>query len=194
MVELALVTPVLLMLVMIVADFGRVFAASLAIEAASRNAAEAMANAYLANPPGSLPLSAAAPAGDPAYYQSLHAIAVHTLCDEMSDQANTAYDAPTRTCPGMPLLRICIHDGQDTECSTEAQGAAIPAQCTDLAATMTNANAGAASPRWTEVRVCYRFTPILGSMPFLSFADLWLQRGRAFTIPCYFTLGAAECG
>ena len=192
MVEFALVTPILLMLVVMVADFGRVFAASLSIEAASRNAAEAIANAYLANPPG--PLSAAAPAGITTYYQGLHALGVHTLCDEMSDQANTAYDASTSTCPGMPLIRICIHDGQDTECSAEAQGAAIPAECTDLGSAMTNANAGASSPRWTEVRVCYRFTPIAANMPFLSFADIWLQRGRAFTIPCYFVLGSTECG
>ena len=81
-----------------------------------------------------------------------------------------------------------------TECTSEAQGAAIPAECSDLTTSMTNANAGASSPRWTEVRVCYRFTPILANLPFLSFADIWLQRGRAFTIPCYFVLGADECG
>jgi hypothetical protein len=44
------------------------------------------------------------------------------------------------------------------------------------------------------VRVCYRFTPILANLPLLSFADIWLQRERAFTIPCYFALGTAECG
>ena len=50
--EFALVAPVLVMLVVLVADFGRVFAASLSIEAAARDAAEAMSNQYLANPPG----------------------------------------------------------------------------------------------------------------------------------------------
>ena len=187
-----MVTPVLIMLVVLVADFGRVFAASLSMEAAARNAAEAMANAYLAGPPG--PLNQPAPTGTNAYYQPLHDIAVKTICTEMSDQANTAFDSSTSTCAGMPLIRACIHDGQDTLCSGEAQGAAIPAECTDLGSAMTNANAGASSPRWTEVRVCYRFTPILANLPFLSFADIWLQRERAFTVPCYFALGSVECG
>ncbi len=192
MVELALVTPVLIMLVVLVADFGRVFAASLSMEAAARNAAEAMSNAYLASPPG--PLNAAAPAGVDAYYQDLHAIAVHTICDEMSDQANTAYDSGTRTCTGMPLIGACVHDNQDTRCAGESQGAGVRPECGNLTSGMTNANEGAASPRWSEVRVCYRFTPILANLPFLSFAEVWLQRERAFTIPCYFALGTSECG
>jgi hypothetical protein len=201
MVELALVMPVLIMLVVLVADFGRVFAASLSMEAAARNAAEAMANAYLANPPGppgdpaSVRLSTAAPTGDDAYYADLHKIGVNSICDEMADQANTAYDSVTSTCAGMPLIRMCIHDNEDTRCSIESQGVtSIPAECSEIGATMTNANDGAGTPRWTEVRVCYRFTPILANLPFLSFADIWLQRGRAFTIPCYFALGSAECG
>jgi hypothetical protein len=192
MAEFALVTPVLIMLVVLVADFGRVFAASLAIEAATRNAAEVVANAYLANPPG--PLNAAAPPAVTAYYRNLHALGVRSICAEMADQANTNYDPVTGTCVGMPLIRICIHDNQDSECSGEAQGAAIPGACSELGSVMTNANGGVASPRWTEARACYRFTPILANLPILSFADIWLQRGRAFTIPCYFVLGSEECG
>jgi hypothetical protein len=112
----------------------------------------------------------------------------------MADLANTTYDAATSTCVGMPLIRACVHDGQDTRCGGESQGATIPAQCTALSSTMTNANGGASSARWTEVRVCYQFTPILANLPLLSFADIWLERGRAFTIPCYFALGSDECG
>lgn len=190
--ELALIVPILLTLVVLVADFGRVFAASLSMEAATRNAAEAMTNAYLAGPPG--PLDRPAPAGVESYYRPLHTLAVRTICNEMSDLANTAFDAATSTCAGMPLIRACIHDGQDTLCASEAEGAAIPAQCNDLNAPMTNANGAAGSPRWAEVRVCYRFSPILADMPFLSFATIWLERERSFTIPCYFALGTSECG
>jgi len=192
LVEFALVTPVLLMLVVIVADFGRVFAASLAAEAAARDAAEVVANEYLANAPG--PLSDPAPAGTTTYYAPLHALAAKTVCNEMADQANTAFDPATSTCVGMPLIEACIHDGQDTECATEAQGAAIPPECANLASPPTNATAGPGTPRWTEVRICYKFTPILADMPFLSFATIWLQRTRTFTIPCYWALGTAECG
>jgi hypothetical protein len=190
--EFALVTPVLLMLVVIVADFGRVFAASLSIEAAARNAAEAMSNAYLADPPG--PLDQPAPPGTTAYYGPLHSLAVQSVCNEVADLANTAYDPATSTCAGMPLIEVCVHDGQDTNCASEAQGATIPPECGSLATAPTNTNAGANSPRWTEVRVCYKFTPILANLPLLSFSTLWLERTRTFTIPCYFKLGSLECG
>ncbi len=93
----------------------------------------------------------------------------------------------------MPLIESCVHDGQDTECSYESQGAPIAAQCDGMAPPPTNAHGGANSPRWVEVRICYRFTPILES-PILSFGEFWLQRTRTFTIPCYFTLGEDECG
>ena len=49
--EFALITPVLLMLVVTVADFGRVFATSVEVEAAARDAAEFAANDYVSNPP-----------------------------------------------------------------------------------------------------------------------------------------------
>lgn len=195
MVEFALVTPILVMLVVLVADFGRIFAASLTIEAAARDGAEVMANAYLANPPGapSVTLAMPAPAGDSAYYGPLHALAARTVCNETADLANTTYIAATSTCPGMPLIQACIHDGQDTECAFEAQGASIPAECGDLAVVPSNSHGGSGTPRWAEVRVCYRFTAIL-NLPLLSFGDFWVQRTRTFVIPCYFVLGTSECG
>ena len=180
------------MLVVIVADFGRVFATGLSIEAAARDAAEAVANQYLANPPG--PLDQPAPVGTTAYYTPLHALAVKTVCDETSDLANSRFDSGTSTCAGMPLIEVCVHDGQDPICGNESQGAAVPADCGNLATPPTNVNAGPNSPRWTEIRICYQFTPILANMPILSFATFWVQRTRTFTIPCYWTLGSSECG
>jgi len=64
LVEFALITPIVLMLLVVVADFGRIFAANLSIEAAARDAAEIGANEYLANPPGVL--SSPASTLDPA--------------------------------------------------------------------------------------------------------------------------------
>lgn len=191
LVEFALVMPILVMLVVVVADFGRVFAVSLSLEAAARDAAEIGSNEYLAHPPG--PLDQPAPAGDPAYYQGLHQKIARAVCAETGDLANSAYDPVTGACAGMPLIQACIHDGQDTECSTEAQGAAIPTECSGMAAPPTNAHGGANSPRSVEVRLCYHFTPIL-QLPLLSFGALWLEKTRIFTIPCYFALGSAECG
>jgi hypothetical protein len=191
MVEFALITPILIMLVVIVADFGRIFAAGLSVEAAARDAAEIGANEYLANPPG--PLGLPAPAGNAAYYAPLHEKIAKAVCAETGDLANSAFDPVTRACVGMPLIESCIHDGQDTECSYESQGAPIPSQCDGMAPPPSNAHGGLNSPRWVEVRICYRFTPILES-PILSFGEFWLQRTRTFTIPCYFTLGADECG
>ena len=179
------------MLVVLVADFGRIFAAGLSVEAAARDAAEIGANEYLANPPG--PLDQPAPPGSSAYYAPLHDKIAKAVCAETGDLSNSAFDPLTRACVGMPLIESCIHDGQDTECSYESQGAPIPSPCDGMAPPPSNANGGTNSPRWVEVRICYRFTPILASS-ILSFGEFWLQRTRTFTIPCYFTLGAAECG
>src|SRR6185436_14493503 len=98
-VEFALVTPILVMLVVLVADFGRIFAVSLTMEAAALDAAEVMANNYLSNPPGApgVLLSQPAPPGDPAFYAPLHALAAKTVCAEMADLPNTAFDQGTGT-------------------------------------------------------------------------------------------------
>jgi hypothetical protein len=183
------------MLLVIVADVGRVFAASLSIEAAARDAAEIGANEYLANPPGTPPvaLDQPAPTGDPVYYVKLHKKIALAVCAETSDLANSTFDSGTGKCVGMPLIQACVHDSQDTECSGEAQSATIPATCGNMFPPPSNAHAGSGTPRWVEVRICYQFTPLL-QLPILSFGEFWLQRTRTFTIPCYFVLGASECG
>ncbi len=52
MVEFALILPLLLVLFLGIADFGRVFHAGIVAEAAARNAAEIVAEEYRRNPPG----------------------------------------------------------------------------------------------------------------------------------------------
>ena len=191
MVEFALVVPILLFLVVIVADFGRVFATGLAMEAAARNAAETVSNAYLANPPSPLDTAAIDPGG--TYYADLHTLGARTVCAETAEQPNANFDPGTGACTGMPLVSVCIHDSVDT-CGgpTDAQGATIPAECSELSSTMSSAQTGGGA-RYVEVRVCYRFSSIL-QLPLLSFGEIWIERTRTFAVPCYYVLGENECG
>ena len=196
MAEFALIVPILLVVFIAIADFGRIFAASIAVEAATRNAAEAAANQYLAVPPG--PLSAAAPIGVPAYYNALRAYAAGVVCAELRDLPNTNYDSGTKTCPNMPLVMVCVHDGQDTGCGSLASpgSGGTPVDCGSFSPVPNNSQpvSGQVGARWVEVRTCYRFTAIL-HVPLFSLGDFWIQRSRNFTIPCYFALGTpAECG
>lgn len=198
LVELGLVIPILLILLIAIGDFGRIFATGIIVEAAARNAAEMAANEYLANPPGSqdtppVPLNAPAPSGNSAYYVALHGKVAKAVCAETQELPNSNYDPGTGACPGMPFIMVCIHDSQDTECNSEALGQAVSAGCDSFVPPPNSSHGGSGTPRWAEVRVCYQFTPIL-ELPLFQFGEFWLQRTRSFTIPCYFALGSEECG
>jgi hypothetical protein len=190
----------LLVLLLGVADFGRVFAAGITVEAAARNAAEAAAQEYLRNPPA--PMDLPAPTGNDAYYQTLHDIAARTACRETKDLDNTTYvaDNPAtlgideEACPGMPAIQVCVHDNADPLCSQTAFGASVPnpgcaSMLTPPDPTM---QGGTELSRYVEVRVCYQFTTLFNlsdrSLPFgagLSIGDIWLNRTRTFTIGWY---------
>jgi Flp pilus assembly protein TadG len=193
--EFALVVPILLFIFIAIADFGRIFAAVINIEAATRNAAEAIANQYLATPPG--PLQDPAPTGDAAFYDNLHSYGAGVVCAELRGLPNTNFDAGTATCPDMPIVMVCIHDSQDTSCGTLASAGSTspPPECTGFTPTPDNGQGPVAHPRprWVEVRTCYHFTAILNTQIF-SLGDFWLQQANQFTIPCYFALGMDECG
>jgi hypothetical protein len=193
-VEFALVMPMLLIVFIAIADFGRIFAASIAVEAATRNAAEAAANRYLSDKPGGVSLDQPAPPGSSSYYGPLHTFAAGVVCAELRDQPNTNYNSGTNTCPDMPVVMVCVHDSQDTDCATHASPgtAAIPPECTVFTPTPTPDQLGTKA-RWVEVRTCYHFTALL-AIPLFSLGDFWLQRTNQFTIPCYFAVGTAECG
>jgi hypothetical protein len=193
-VEFSLIIPILLMVFVAIADFGRIFAANIAIEAATRNAAEAVANRYVASPPGLL--DQPAPAGDTAYYGPLQAYGAGVVCAELRDLPSTNYDSGTNTCPDMPVVMVCIHDGQDPGCATLASpgGAGTPAECDSFSPSPTNSQlAGQPGARWVEVRTCYHFRAML-NLPLFSLGDFWIQRANEFAIPCYFVTGMAECG
>jgi hypothetical protein len=190
--EFALVIPILLVVFVAIADFGRIFAAGVDLEAATRDAAEATANEYLANPPA--PLDTAAPGGQP-YYDALHAYGAGVVCAELRGLPNTNYDSLNNNCPDMPLVIVCIHDGADAGCGVPAQagGAGAPSDCGDFTPPANSSQQGTLN-RWVEVRTCYKFTALLNNMPLFPFSEIWLQRTRNFTIPCYFVLGVDQCG
>ncbi len=207
LVEFALVLPMLLVLLLGVADFGRVFAAGITIEAAARNAAEVAAQEYLRNPPGGPDLSIPAPTPpDPAYYEKLHTVAARTACRESQDLANTTYipddpgtpaDDPrcTSASGAIPLIRVCVHDNADPYCGRVEFGETIPAEspCTELVSDPSNAMEGGSEPsRYVEVRICYRFTTLINiedmQLPFgwdISVGEVYLQKDRAFTVGWY---------
>ena len=194
LVEFAVVLPLLLVFFLVIADFGRIFVALISVESATREAAEVVAQDYLANPPGGAPLNAPAPNVGQSYYDALHARGEAVVCAELRGLPNTNYDQPSNTCPDMPIVIVCIHDGNDGGCGNPAQpgGGGIVSDCTDFTPAATSAQDGSGA-RWVEVRTCYHFTGLL-NIPFMPLRDFWLQRTRNYTIPCYFVLGNAECG
>jgi TadE-like protein len=201
MVEFALVLPLLLVLFLGIADFGRVFQAGIVIEAAARDAAELVAEEYRRNPPGGHPMPDPAPPGDDAYYRPLHDLGMRAACREMRMLPNTTYvpDNPATTgvneeaCvdgsnpgSGLPIIRICIHDEEDTLCDEVAFGVTIPAgKCGAVASEMTPLMTGGTErSRYVEVRICYRFTTLF-NFDFLTIGEIWLERDRVFTVAEY---------
>lgn len=186
LVEFALVLPLLLVLLLGLADFGRVFAAGITMEAAARNAAEAAAQEYLQNRRDSAPASA-------EDFDRIHSVGLETLCGEADSLPNQV--AAGLTC-SMPAAAICIHDdaaeltNYGGRCGAGASGA--PAECTALHAPWPATAPATGQLPWVEVRACYQFTTLFNlqdlNMPFgagLSVGTIWLQRDRNFTVADY---------
>ena len=204
-VEFALIVPILLFLLVAIADFGRVFAAGVVVEAAARNAAELVADEYLRNPPGDSALTSAqrlassAPnPGIPAYYEDLSLKAARSVCVETRSLSSTTYDPTDGSCRTWPLIRVCVHDGVTTNngCGnpiTPGFQASTPSECDqipppgdpswDPSMTGGGTGPGGEPSRYVEVRVCYPFTTIL-NLPILP-TRIDIQRTRIFTIACF---------
>lgn len=182
LVEFALVLPMLLVLLLGIADFGRVFSAGIILEAAARNGAEVAAQEYL-----QVRRSSTAPTS--ADYDRIRDAALVAVCRE-------AERLPDRTAAGgmcsMPATAVCIHDDA-TElpgyagCGT---GSSIPPECTGMTG-WTAGNAGGRLPN-VEVRVCYRFTTLFNleglSLPLangLNLGTIWLEKDRSFAVADY---------
>lgn len=188
--------PLLLVLLLGVADFGRVFQAGITIEAAARNGAEAAAQEYL-----QLVRNKAGGILDEADYQYIHDVALDTVCGEAETLPNQTVDV-LGACT-MPLVAVCVHDGNDLAgngiagCGIEAVPPVNP-ECDALNDAWSDENVGydppgtAAPLVYVEVRVCYRFTTLFNltdvQLPFgwsLTLGDIWLERGREFTVAAY---------
>lgn len=214
LVEFALVLPMLLVLLLGIADFGRVFSAGITLEAAARDSAEATAIRRLRNGPPSTP-------GDPAYYNDLHLLAARTACREARQLPNVTYvpDDPStpaideESCPANfadtdptndgVVIAVCVGDDVDPpggdgdpDCLSSGAWVApwtsgpIPGQCSLLNAQWHPASGGPDASHAVEVRLCYHFTTLMNlhlSLPLsagISVGEVWLQKTSAFVVDC----------
>jgi hypothetical protein len=190
LVEFALVLPMLLVLLLGIADFGRVFAAGITLEAVARDAAEVGGLQRLRDKP---PPDASQ---HPAYYMSLHQMLARAACAEADQLAISPEQVHPTDCRRLTSVRACIHDNLDTECGNPIPGfdGAVPAECSDTAAgtapAWSNTSGGELGSHWVEVRVCYHFTTLFTlqlALPFnagLSLGDVYLQKTRSFVVDC----------
>jgi hypothetical protein len=198
LVEFGLVLPLLVVLLLGVADLGRVFQAGIAEEAAVRNAAEAGAELYVqylqcgvGNPDATcsgLP--------DPTQYDTLHAEALKVACRE-------AERMPGRTVDGagnctMPIIAVCIHDDHpigpgDTACGSEAPPPGGPCSHMDDAWSSARSIDSPTQPLlvdpaggrpYVEVRMCYRFDPLFSSV-LGGWGTIYLQKENFFVVTNY---------
>jgi hypothetical protein len=177
------------LLLLTVADFGRMFAAGITIESAARTAAEVAAGDYLVEfrllPPGSTTLT-------PDGYDRVHRAAWQSVCDEASTLPNATPAAPGTECGGLPTV-VCVHDGGDLGCATVFNAAGGSAGCPLVSAGSATAQTGGAeTSKYVEVRLCYRFTAFFGmDIPFFGgrlsplAGDFYLERIRTFTVADY---------
>ena len=185
LVEFALVLPMLLVLLLGIVDFGRVFQAGIVTEASARNAAEAAAQEYL-----QIKRGAAMPSDlDSGDFARIHGVAIDIACQEAERLPNRA---GTGTSCTMPAVAVCIHDAElvgygTTWCGRES--ASAPADCISMQGW---SPAQANSLPYVEVRVCYQFTTLFNlqnlQLPLangLNIGDIWLQKNRVFTVAGY---------
>lgn len=195
LVEFALVLPLLMILLLGIADFGRIFQAGIAEEAAVRNAAEAAAeqyNQYLQCGTGN-PDPTCSSLPDPAQYDALHAEALRVACQEAERMPSRVVDL-SGNCT-MPIIAVCVHDtsGGDANCGDEAPGPGGP--CTHMYDTWDPSRSPdsptfgpAVDPTlgrpYVEVRMCYRFDPLF-SFALGSWGSIWMQKTNFFVVTDY---------
>lgn len=182
LVEFALVLPMLLVLLLGVADFGRVFAAGITLEALSRNAAEATAQEYL-----QLRRAAGGVQPSNADYDAALQRAYVVACAEAKTMANHAGTPPSCS---MPVVGVCIHDEWGDHCANTTTSP--PGNCSLLAAWPPTLNDQAGGLPYAQVNACYQFTTLVNisnlQLPFgwsLTIGDIWMQRERSFAVADY---------
>jgi hypothetical protein len=192
LVEFGLVLPLLVFILLGVADLGRVFADGVALESAVRNTAEAAAQEYLQ-------LCAKNASSDPlctgglsqSDYNSLHALALDTGCREAERLTNRQVSGGG-ACTN-PRIAVCVHDnaaGDANGCGQEGATGNVPANCTTLnnsdgAHPWSAVRAGPADGRpYVEVRMCYHFSALLPVTEFW-WGSIWLQKENDFSVTNY---------
>lgn len=176
-----------MVLLLTIADFGRLFSAGIMIESAARTAAET-ASAEYARAPRPLTTSG---------YTSIHQAAWQSVCDEAASLPNARPGSGGSQCSGLPTV-VCIHDGADSLCGDAYNaGGGIPAGCPSLGLGSRPSNtqlAESGSNTWpyVEVRVCYRFSALMRvDIPFVGGTlstlggDFFLERVRTFSVANY---------
>ncbi len=183
--EFALVVPILLVLFLGIADFGRVFAAGIVVRAASRDGAEAAAQLYVQ-------LYQSTSLSSTELYAAVHAKAAAVTCAEAQRLGNTTTDV-SGNCT-VPAIAVCVHDqgltfnGALQPGDTCGQTVATPtadeaANCSGLSQAWSNRPDTANLPS-IEVRVCYPYTTILHTQ-ILPIGVIYLQQASDFVAATY---------
>ena len=190
--EFAFVLPLLMILLLAIADFGRVFQAAIVVQSAARAAAEAAAVEYLRTED----IRTSPPAGwsQAAYFDQIHEVASIAACQEARILPNTTYEAgPPIRCSTWPAVSVCVHDADtvDPACGTTLGGfGSGTADCPELSAAWATTE-DAQSHDYVEVRTCYRFTTLFNlqiSLPMgaaLNIGEIHLQSKGAFVVADY---------
>ncbi|MEW5992556.1 MAG: TadE/TadG family type IV pilus assembly protein [Chloroflexota bacterium] len=182
MAEFALVIPILLILLLTVADFGRYFATAISLESMARTAAEVAAQEYVQEVATSV---------EPKNYALIHRMAWQSVCDEGHDLPNSTPGSGGGECVDLPTM-VCVHDGIDPTCgATYNEGAGVPTEC---AAVLSPPSPTVDSQlhAYVEVRVCYRFSSVFQlTIPLLDLniaplsGNFFIERARSFTVADY---------
>lgn len=182
LVEFALVLPMLLVLLLGIVDFGRVFASGITVEALARNAAEAGAQEYLQIRRASAPTQPTS-----TNYAAVHARVQEVACEEAKTLANRTTAGAMCT---MPVIGSCIHDEWGPHCSPLSGPA--PPSCAILGTWPPTLASQPDGLPYVQVTTCYQFTTLINltdlRLPLgwgLSLGDVWLQRERVFTVADY---------
>ena len=180
MAEFALVLPLLMIFLLGVADFGRIFTSGITEEAAARDAAEAAAVQWV-----QLCQQYSSPCAlAQADYDALHNLAL--ACREAEGMSGRVVDG-SGNCT-MPIIAVCVHDdgglsgGGDRKCGVEAPAPGGP--CYSMDATWNPARAGSTERPYVEVRMCYRFDPLF-TFAFAGWGSIWMQKANYFAVANY---------
>jgi hypothetical protein len=185
-----MVLPIIFVLLLTVADVGRLFASGITIESAARTAAEVAAGDYLVElrlMPGSVPPLT------PAGYDRVHHAAWQSICDEAASMPNATPGSGGSECDGLATI-VCVHDGSDPGCGTvyNAAGSGTTGCSLVAAGTSNSQTGGTEASKYVEVRVCYRFTAFFAmDIPFLGgklspiAGNFYVERVRTFTVADY---------